>query len=437
MLDKIKTTIRKKFVIDFIWNLIAFGFVAASVTIINVIVGNWYQPSGLGLFNYSYSTFVVLSTFCVFGIKSSTIKYVSEDNELVRGKNSSTNLNRGDIGNIVLPAMLIALSTSLLTIVIFSLFIKTITAASILNRSAILKILPALPVFAVNEVMMGLLNGLRKMKAYAMLRTTRWALILSFVVFSIVINKPVEFSLYAFIFSELSLFLILSVLNLPYFKVAGISKVWVKKHISFGPKAMLTQATDQLDGRLAVLYSGLFLSSAEVGIYSFAATVISGLIMIPSVVALNLNPLISNLWKNNLDTLKEKFSTLKKSVNFVIIPSFFLAFIFYPVFISLFMKNDIYKESVPIFYILLAGSFILSTAIWKNGFFPMIGKPEKQFMIRGTSLLVNAILSFILIRNFGLKGVALSTFIVNVFFALLLNLAIKKEILKKQVLGIK
>jgi O-antigen/teichoic acid export membrane protein len=92
------------------------------------------------------------------------------------------------------------------------------------------------------------------------------------------------------------------------------------------------------------------------------------------------------------------------------------------------MDNNVYQESIPIFYILLAGAFILSMAVWKNGFFPMIGKPEKQLAIKAASLLVNAVLGFFLITNFGLKGAAISTFIVNVFFALLLNFVIKREL---------
>jgi O-antigen/teichoic acid export membrane protein len=415
MVNKLKTLIKKKFVIDFLWNLLAFTIVALCVTVLNVVVGNTYGAEGLGLFNYAYTLFVVLSTISVFGVKNSAVKYISE-------KGSEEN-----IAPIVVSSLIIVLVISLAVVLLSLALANFIVFSTIMNFSSLVSILLALPIFSFNEVQMGVLNGLRKMTLYAIFRTLRWFLILVFVIYTIFTSGDVEFSLYAFAFSEVCLFLILLLNNRKYLKLNMFNKKWLYKHYSFGIRAMFTQVSNQLDNKLPLLILGIYAASSDVGIYSFANTVLTGLIMIPSVVALNFNPLISKLWETNKISLVEKMHLLRRGVLLVILPSYLISALFYPIFIRYFMNNKIYEQSIGIFYILIIATTVLSTAVWKNGFFQMIGKPDIQLKIKVTILMINLFLSLVLIKYFGLTGAAVSTLIVSVLYSLILTTAIKRE----------
>jgi len=419
-LNNFPNMLKNKFVVDLIWNISSFGLVILSVTLINIFVGNHYGAGGLGVFNYAFSVYTVLSALTIFGLKSSITKHLAE----YKGRKEESK-------TLVFSALVLVLTTSIILTALFLLLTSQFIASPNVNVVSLYYVIIALPVFSINEVLMGLLNGQRKMKEYAILRASRWILVFCFVLYIIFQRKNVELTLFAFLFTESMLLIILLLLNRGQIWIKKPNYDWLKKHGWFGFKASLIQFINALDNRVSVLLVGYLLTSVSTGIYTFAFTVTSGMIMIPSIIALNFNPIISNLWSKDRKALINHFKTLKKGAYIITALSALGIGLVYPFFVKFFMKGSVYNESIPIFYALLVGVIFISSVIWKGGFLPMIGKPGKQVRIRLLSLAINVLLNLLFIPKFGLFGAAMATALSGVIFSIILNTAIKKELLIK------
>ena len=417
-LNNFPNMLKNKFVVDLIWNISSFGLVTLSVTLINIFVGNHYGAGGLGVFNYAFAVYTVLSALTIFGLKSSIIKHLAEYRD--RKEESRT---------LVFSALVLVLTTSMILTTLFLFLTSRFINSPNINVVSLYYVIIALPVFSINEVLMGLLNGQRKMKEYAILRASRWILIFCFVLYVIFQRKNVELTLFAFLFTESLLLITLLLLNKGQIWIKKLNYAWLKKHGWFGFKASLIQSINALDSRASVLLVGYLLASVSTGIYTFAFTVTSGIIMIPSIIALNFNPVISNLWSKDKKALLRHFKTLRKGAYLITALSALGAGLIYPFFVKFFMKGDVYDESIPVFYALLVGVIFTSSVIWKGGFLPMIGKPGKQAGIRLFSLVTNVLLNLLFIPRFGLLGAALATALSNIIFSIILNTAIKREFL--------
>ena len=155
---------KKKFSLDTIFNIASLALISFIGILINIIIGNSYGPSDLGIYNLTFSLYILLSTLSIFGLKASVLKHTAQFNKHPSKRDSS------------LTAALISTTT-------ISLFI-CLTYIILINRNIIqshsgffINILIALPLFSINEVFFGYINGIREMKLYAITRTLRWVLI--------------------------------------------------------------------------------------------------------------------------------------------------------------------------------------------------------------------------------------------------------------------
>ena len=73
-----RDTILGKFGQDVLWNIASFGVMAACGVAINLIIGRWYNPEALGVFNQTYSVYIIVSQFAVAGVHLSVVKYVAQ-----------------------------------------------------------------------------------------------------------------------------------------------------------------------------------------------------------------------------------------------------------------------------------------------------------------------------------------------------------------------
>ena len=188
---------KKKFVKDVIWTLISTFLAAVSGVLINVLIVSYYNVESLGLFSQAMAIYLIVSLISIFGVHGSVTKYVAEL------KNREEKLN----GLLTSSFLFILLFSSFFT---FLLEVGLHLQPSFISHelSTLLKyIFLALPFFSLNKLLLGFLNGLRKMTAYSMAQSARWLLILLFILFSIATAKDLTFLILSFLFSELILFI--------------------------------------------------------------------------------------------------------------------------------------------------------------------------------------------------------------------------------------
>ncbi|MCP4148293.1 MAG: flippase [bacterium] len=436
----INELLKKKFVKDVSWTLIATFIKSLSGILINILVGNFYQAEGLGIFGQVLAIYLILSIISTFGINNSVLKYTAECKE-------DPHTLRQLVTSALVLSVLLATTLIGLFHMIISLYPALITTSTIMPP--LRNTLIALPFFSANKVLMGFLNGMRRMRLYSSVRSMRWLLIISFILYSYYTKKTLAFTLYAFPATEILLFLWLAI----YLKTKRILpasrppvsanpanrevrknlwKTWIKKHLIFGGKTALTGSISELNNKIDILLIGFFMSNHDVGIYNLASSIARGFIMAASVVTLNFNPVISTLWaQKNTQLLKEYIAKLKKGSRIVMIPLLVMAGLMYPLFVTLFMKSNAYMASVPIFYILLPGIAIVSLFHWSGGLLSMAGYPGQSIKISSSALLFNIAANIILIPEIGIKGAALATGLSYFLVIFLQRFFIKKKLALK------
>ena len=69
---------RGKFGRDLAWNVGAFGVLALSGVVLNVVMGSVYGPEALGVFSQAFALYLFASQIAALGLHLSGLKHISE-----------------------------------------------------------------------------------------------------------------------------------------------------------------------------------------------------------------------------------------------------------------------------------------------------------------------------------------------------------------------
>lgn len=290
---------------------------------------------------------------------------------------------------------------------------------------------PGLIFFSINKVLLGFINGLRKMKFYAVTQSIRWIilLLLTFIISSY--SRNLSFVVISFPLTEVIIFIVLISQSKKFFEFRFTQVLSrMKEHLFFGGKSVLTESLSEVNSQVTVLLIGYFLTDQDAGNYSLAFNIARGFLMITAIIQLNFNPIIANLWaKHRLSELEDLFHKIRKTSIMFMLPVLFLAALIYPVFIQFFMKNpSSYHPSILMFFILLIGIGVISPFYSVGAIFTMTGYPGEQFKIMLIIFFINICMNIVLIQKFKVIGAAISTSALYVLSTVLLILFVKKKL---------
>lgn len=419
LLREIKSLILYKFVQDSAYIFISYIILALSGIFANIIIGNTYGAEGLGVFNQAVSLYMIFGLIAVFGLNTSVVKFVAQYNLAPEVQKE-----------IFTSASVLATSISItLAFILWNLGHRfpALYFNIEVTRSLSIIIL-SLPFFTQNKIYMALLNALRHMKTYAIIQSTRWILIISFILITIFLKKSVYFLSYSFLFSELVIFIFFSVAYSQYFSLRYRRTSWYKTHWIFGSKSVLLGFLSETNNRIDIFFISFFLSNYYVGIYSFAAEIAKGFLNIGSVVQLNVNPIISDLWsKRDLESLKRYTLAISKMMFVIITPLLIIAALVYPFFLDLFMSDKSYVESIPVFYILLIGIFFIAIYYFAGSYLTMSNFLNTSLRNLIIIIIYNALSCSLFLHFIGFYGAAISTSTTYILYVLLNQYYVKKK----------
>jgi len=172
---------------------------------------------------------------------------------------------------------------------------------------------------------------------------------------------------------------------------------------------------------------GAFVSVSAVSIYGVAYVFQNGLRMVNGLVGSPLFPVGANMeGKNETEKQKELFLKGTKYMTLVFVPMVIITIIFAKVFVRNWM-GDSFAESVFPAQVLMFFWIFNNTTEVGSGLLTAKGYVNVVFKIAVLNAVLNLGLSLILVRYFGLSGVALGTTIpmVLVYFPLILRLILK------------
>ena len=413
-----------RFSIDVLWNLGSLALLGASGVVINSIIAHYQSPASLGVFNQAFAFYIVLSQIAVGGMQFSVVKHLSHTDD-------------GDLMATVISSALLAITaTAVLVATVVFLLAHYIGVAfeSEDVKLGIQFICPALVLFSVNKAFMNVLNGTRRMRAYAIFQALRYVLIILTLIGLMLAGFSGAYLAWCFFVSEL--FVVVGLFKFVHqfvvrFGFRHVARSWVFRHVSFGLRGFFGGMLSDLNTRVDIILLGYFVSDARVGIYSFAAVFAEGFGQISYVVKQNLDPSIGRLTAaNNIDELR----LLMRKVVRVFVPCMCALAIgsalLFPLMADL-LAGARFTDSWPIFAILLVGVVINAGFRPFQGVFLLTGHPGLHSLFFLAVVLSNAILNVLFIPRIGLAGAAVATSLAYVVESLLILYGIRKILVVK------
>jgi O-antigen/teichoic acid export membrane protein len=409
-------SLRGKFTADTAWTFSAFGVFAVGGAFICLFVAGRQGGEALGVFNQVYALYVVAAQLATLGIHDSAQKHVAQhadDPALVRA------VSRGAVAAVLRTAIPVAL--------VFGLgasFIGRLADSEPVGRG-VLVVAPALVLFALNKTLLGVLNGQRRMRAYALGQIARSAIIALGVV-GVGLSPLPDWALVGgFALAELMLCPALLVALRAELGRAPADEAasWRAKHLRFGARALPNSLLAESFIRIDILMLGLLTSDAEVGLYSLAALFVEGLYQIAIVVRTVANPLLVKLWaagrRAELAAFCRRIGAVSLLGASAVGAAVYLAF----PWLDLWLSAPLVAGAGELLPVLLAGLVVAAAFVPSDHLLLQAGRPGKQSLLMTANVALNVALNAVLIPRYGPLGAAFATAAAFVGSAIALNLA--------------
>jgi len=407
----------RKFAGDTAWNYGAFALMAGTGVILNFFIAAHFGTAALGVFNQIYAVYIVSAQLAVFGIHDSAQKYVAQfgDDPATRQTAArAASLAGAGIG--IAVALAIGLSAGP---------IGELAESPAVGQGVALAA-PGLALFALNKVLMGILNGERRMRAFAVMQGVRVLAILAFVLLTARMAWPPHLFGAAFTVAEAIIVVPLLVLVRPWRRDGGAAegtREWLRRHLDFGAKALPNGFLAESYIRVDVLMLALFVDDAAVGVYSFAAMFIEGLYQVPVVIRTVVNPVLVKLVGGGDRAALGRFGRRIMVISLaVFIAAAGAVHLVFP-HLAPYFPNGLVAGAAPVLVTLTAGLAIYAAFVPLDFVLLQAGRPGRQSLLMGLNIAVNAALNLALIPRYGIEGAALATAVSFALSALTLNAA--------------
>jgi O-antigen/teichoic acid export membrane protein len=394
---------RRKFRSDVVWNFGSLAVLGVSGIALNVIIGAHWDAAVLGVFNQVLAAYTLFSQAAVGGINLSALRSIAE--------------RPGDRERLTVVTWSSLAPTVLLSALVTAVFWFARGALSDMLDSPAVAVgiawaTPGLFLFAINKVLMSIVNGVQRMRAFAIFTSVRYAGILVALIVAMQISMPGERLAYVFSASEACLFIVLAidVGRLVEWRIPAGFVAWMREHVVYGAKSALSGVLLELNAKVDIWMIGMFLSDTAVGIYTFAAMVAEGVYQLLVVLQNNYNPILARLLSARDEvSLHALVQRGRKWTYIGMLAVAVLAVALYPLALSILTNKPEFSESWIPFAILMSGILIASGYIPFGQILLMGKQPGWHTLLMGLTVLVNVIGNALLIPHLRLEGAAIAT----------------------------
>ena len=405
--------LNQKFGRDLLWNYGSLGLLALGGILSNLIIAGVYGAAVLGVFNQVYAAYVMASQLAAGGIQYSVLRKVAEGAENLQEVGRAS---WSAVGSVLLLSLPVAALV----------FFLADSLGALLNSPAVGETMvlaaPGLVFFSLNKVLLGILNGLRRMRVFAVGQALRSALSLAYVAAIASLGIPGRWLGATFTFAELGLAMVLLALvvrRIPLQRTA-LSLELMKGHILFGFKGFMSGVMLETNARVDVIMLGVFLNDRLVGLYAFAAVLAEGFYNLLGVVRNNTNPLLVRLVKEQ--NREELMSLVRPLRRFVYASTAGISLVLLGVYrpaIYLLSDSSEFLNSFSILAILVGGILFCSGYVPFDFILLQADQPGYHTLLAALNLGTNIVLNVLLIPHYGIYGAAMGTasaLILSVFY---------------------
>jgi O-antigen/teichoic acid export membrane protein len=388
------------------WNFASLAVLGVAGIALNALIGVLYDESALGIFNQALAAYIFFSQVAVGGLDRSLLKEVAAcAHERARVA--------GTLAAALVPGVLLALAVTLAFWLARGALGRWLDSPG--TAEAIGWATPGLFFFALNKLLLATVNGLQRMRAFAVYQALRYVLILAALAgFALLDRERTHAAHLAGVFSFAEALLFLVLVPEVWLQVrGGLERGWtalVRPHLSFGLRSIGSGVLLELNARVDVLMIGWFLSDRDVGIYTFAAMLAEGLYQLLVVLQNLYNPILARgLAARALDELHATIRRGKLRTYLGMLAVAALAVLLYPLALELLPGKPGFAGSVVPFRWLMLGILLCAGYVPFAQTLLMAGFPGTHTLYMLSSVGLNVIGNALLIPSLGLAGAAIAT----------------------------
>ena len=389
--------------IDLIINLASLGFLAVAGISLNIIIGHYFGPAHLGLFNVVFALFIFASQLGSAGIQYSTLRLTSLHRE------------DGQAQPILSSALAIVIITSTAATAVFALATPVITTIFQMDGIArgYLLSLPGLWCFSINKVLLAFINGLGSMRAFAFYQSCRYLLMVAALLLVMMVglegsSLPVILTISETILLVALLFHLRTNLAQTIRFSASISE-WRSRHLQFSLLAMPSGVVAELNTRVDVLLLGAVLGEVQTGIYSIAILLAEGYGQVIFVIRNVINPQLTHIVERRDQTsLSRLVRYVGGATMLLLLAGAALLIALFPLFDRYLLLGRFSEAQVPLTILVigigLTGPLMIFSMILSQG-----GRPGCYTTLMILILVLNIVFNLIGVLTYGMVGAAIGT----------------------------
>ncbi|HEY1816682.1 MAG TPA: polysaccharide biosynthesis C-terminal domain-containing protein [Kofleriaceae bacterium] len=389
---------------DVAWNLVPIALLAGVGLGLNFAIAVWWGPEALATFALVTTAMFALAVVGAFGLQYAVLRAIAEAPD-----------DRPRVGAVVVGALIPNVVLAALATVGF---IVARGAIARLHGShdvgeGMLWAAPGLFCFAINKVLFGVVNGLRRMRAFALYTALRYILIVVGLAVARVerlgaAQLPVIWSL-----AEGALLLVL---------VAELAATvslrertgwlqWSKAHLAYGARGVTATLAFEINSKLDVWMLGASgIAKSLVGAYSLAASLNEGASQVGVVVQNNLNPMMA---RGLASGDPASVSALARRTRKWFVPSFVACCaagaLLFPHVIPALVADPRFAVAAAPFAVLMVGAALGSPYLPFTQVLLMGNRPGWHTVLVVATVTVNLVANLVLIPSYGIAGAAIAT----------------------------
>lgn len=388
---------------DVLWNLLPVALLAIVGLGLNFFIAKVWGSAELGVFNL-----VTMAVFCLAilgagGLQFAVLRAVAEAPE-----------DRARVAAVVVGALLpnlglAALATALCLALRHPIgaLVESPAVAEGLGWAA-----PGVFCFSLNKVLFGVVNGLRRMRAFALYTSLRYLFIAASLGLGAALAWEGAQLALVWTLTEGALLLVLLV-ELGCTVELRRGRGWLRHaraHLDYGARGLVATLGLEINSKLDVWMLGVALSEDQVGIYALASTMYEGILQIAVVLQNNVNPLLArHLATGEKAEAEELVRKLRRWLVPTALAGCGLAAALYPFAIPWLVGDPAFAQAAWPFAVLMAGAVLASPNLPFASLLLMGSRPGWHTIYVLATVAIAFVADLALIPSLGAMGVALGT----------------------------
>lgn len=400
---------------DMLWNLLPVALLGVVGLGLNFVIAGWWGATALGVFNLVTMAVFSLAVIGAGGLQFAVLRAVAEAPE------QRARVAAAVVGALVPNLGFAALATvaALALRVPLGRLLDSTEFAEGLTWAA-----PGVFAFSLNKVLLGVVNGLGRMRAFALYTSLRYLLIAASLGAARAIDLPGARLAAVWTITEGILLLVLVVELLSTVSLRRC-RGWVaqaRAHLDFGLRGLTATLAQEINSKLDVWMLGVALPESQVGVYALASTLYEGALQLPMVLQNNVNPILArHLATGDGSGAEALVRRIRRWFVPATIAVALLSALAYPYVIPILVGDPVFAEGALPFAILMAGTALASPNLPFAGLLLMASRPGLHTWYMLAALAMAFAANLALIPPLGAIGVAVGTAIALVGATVLLS----------------